>query len=456
MKERQKSILFRGTKLFHLLMTISMFASTCYVFYDNMYDVRTETKRFMLVVGIYAFAYLVLRRTYNAYDLEMSTTLNLAYSQSIASILSGLFMYLVLVVDFLHFEAVNPLPLIGLVIVQIIFNLLWSYFISKLYKAINKPKKTIVIYADEDDLLRIHEIKKFTRIFNVQKTLAVNSQDRDYLNKIVDGYEVVFVSGLKETARNEIVKSCVAKNIFCYVLPHIGDIILMGSEHIEQFSIPVFKAARANPTTEYEFIKRLIDIIVSLFGIIVSSPFMIVTALAVRLYDKGPALYKQVRLTKDGKEFKILKFRSMRTNAESDGVARLATDNDDRITPVGKIIRACRLDELPQLFNILKGDMTLVGPRPERPEIAAQYAETLPPFELRLQAKAGLTGLAQVYGKYNTDPYDKLQMDLMYINNMSVATDFNLILATIKILFMKDSTSGVAQGQVTANAKKKK
>ena len=142
----------------------------------------------------------------------------------------------------------------------------------------------------------------------------------------------------------------------------------------------------------------------------------------------------------------------MRVNAEKDGVARLASAHDDRITPVGHFIRACRLDELPQLFNILKGDMTIVGPRPERPEIAAQYEKEMPSFNLRLQVKAGLTGFAQVEGRYNSTPYDKLQMDLMYINSMSVSEDLRLMFATVKILFMKDSTEGVADGQVTASA----
>ena len=141
-------------------------------------------------------------------------------------------------------------------------------------------------------------------------------------------------------------------------------------------------------------------------------------------------------------------------DAEKDGVARLSSgDKDDRITPVGKVIRACRLDELPQLINILKGDMSIVGPRPERPEIAAQYEEVIPAFSLRLQVKAGLTGYAQVYGKYNTEPHDKLQMDLMYINKMSVVEDLRLMFATVRILFMKESTVGVEEGQATASKK---
>ena len=159
----------------------------------------------------------------------------------------------------------------------------------------------------------------------------------------------------------------------------------------------------------------------------------------------------QKRLTKNGQEFYVMKFRSMRVDAEKDGVARLsAGDNDDRITPVGRIIRKCRIDELPQLLNILKGDMTIVGPRPERPEIAAQYMEELPEFALRLKGKAGLTGYAQVYGKYNTEPYDKLQMDLMYLAHPSVVEDLRIMFMTVKILFMPESTEGIALGQTTA------
>ena len=175
------------------------------------------------------------------------------------------------------------------------------------------------------------------------------------------------------------------------------------------------------------------------------------TAAAIKLYDGGPVFYKQVRLTKNGKHFKIIKFRSMRTDAEKDGVARLSTgDNDDRITPIGRIVRKHRLDELPQLINILKGDMSLVGPRPERPEIAEQYYQSMPDFRLRLQVQAGLTGYAQVYGRYNTDPYEKLEFDLMYINNINFFTDLMLFFATLSILFSSESTEGIADGTITA------
>ena len=183
---------------------------------------------------------------------------------------------------------------------------------------------------------------------------------------------------------------------------------------------------------------------------VVTSPLMLLTALAIKLYDGGPVLYKQVRCTIGQREFYIMKFRSMRTDAEKDGVARLAQKGDKRITPVGKVIRKCRLDELPQLINILRGDMSFIGPRPERPEIITQYMEVMPEFAFRMKVKAGLAGFAQVYGKYNTSPYDKLKLDLTYIENYSVWLDLKLMLLTLKVLFWPDSTEGVESEQVTA------
>ena len=176
---------------------------------------------------------------------------------------------------------------------------------------------------------------------------------------------------------------------------------------------------------------------------------MILIALAIKLYDGGPVFYKQPRLTKDKQIFMILKFRSMKMDSEVKG-AQLAKKEDDRITPVGKLIRRIHFDELPQIFNILKGDMSLVGPRPERPEIAALYSERIPEFDYRLKVKAGLTGYAQVYGKYNTTPYDKLKLDLFYIENYSFFLDLKLLLMTVKIFFQKEVSEGVDDDQINA------
>ena len=198
------------------------------------------------------------------------------------------------------------------------------------------------------------------------------------------------------------------------------------------------------------FFKRLGDIIIALIVIILLSPIMLCAAVAVKINDGGPAFYRQKRVGRDLREIRIFKFRTMVQNAEADGKARLASEDDPRILPIGRLLRATRLDELPQIYNILKGDMSIVGPRPERPELAAELEKEIPEFSFRLQVKAGLTGYAQVYGKYNTTPYDKLKLDLTYIEDYSVWMDIKLMLLTLKILFKAESTEGVDSKQITA------
>ena len=268
---------------------------------------------------------------------------------------------------------------------------------------------------------------------------------------VLDDVEVVFLNDVRSIDRNEILKYCVERDIEVYMTPRIGDTIMSSARSIHMFHLPMLLVERYRPSPLYLFAKRCFDIFASLVAITVFSPVLLVTAIAIKLNDGGPVFYTQERLTKNAKRFKIYKFRSMRVDAEKDGVARLSTgDQDDRITSVGRFIRKVRIDELPQLFNILKGDLSVVGPRPERPEIAAQYEKDMPEFRLRLQAKAGLTGYAQVYGKYNTRPYDKLKMDLIYISHPSVVEDLRICFATVKILFMPESTEGFTEEQHTA------
>lgn len=442
--------IIRFCKLVHLLLNIVVFWF-CLDFYNSAYnDHGVGQTRFLIFVGLYTLVLWFSLRTYKAYDFGMTSSGMLIYSQTLAGLVTNVAFYVVFVVA--NSKVFNPLPLVGFFLIQAIINCIWSVIVNRIYYKLNAPKKTVIFYCEEVELIRLQEVYSRKKNFEVTDTVKIN-ENCNWV-KYAENSEAVFLTDLPLDIRNSILEYCVEKGIQCYAAPYIGDIIMMGAKHMDMFSVPVFEVSRAIPKIEYALIKRIFDIACSLVGIVVLSPVMAITAIAIRAYDKGPAFYKQVRLTKNGKQFKILKFRSMRVNAESDGVARLASDNDDRITPVGKIIRACRLDELPQLFNILKGDMSIVGPRPERPEIAAQYLEDLPAFNLRLQVQAGLTGLAQVYGRYNTEPADKLQMDLMYVNEMSFLQDFRLIMATIKILFIKDSTQGTAEGQLTAQAQK--
>ena len=255
-------------------------------------------------------------------------------------------------------------------------------------------------------------------------------------------YEALILCDIPSHERNLFLKFCFDSSIRCYITPKLSDIILSAATDIYLFDSPLKLARNMGLTFEQRFLKRSIDIICSIIILIVFSPVFLISALIIKLYDRGAVLYSQERLTQNGKIFRILKFRSMVENSENDG-ARLAMQGDSRITPYGVFLRRLHLDELPQIFNILKGEMSFVGPRPERAEIQEEYEKDIPEFHYRLKVKAGLTGYAQVYGRYNTTPYDKLKLDMTYIENYSVLLDIKLILLTVKVLFSKENTEGV-------------
>ena len=262
-------------------------------------------------------------------------------------------------------------------------------------------------------------------------------------------YEGVIIWDLPSSIRNRYLKYCFDHSIRCYMSPKISDIILIGTTRIHLFDTPLLMSRNHGLSVEERAGKRILDIVVSGIGIVLTSPLMLLIAILVKAYDGGPVFYLQDRLTYRGKEFKICKFRSMCVDSEKQG-ARLASKNDSRITPVGKVLRNLHLDELPQLFNVFKGDMSLVGPRPERRVIMDEYEKEIPEFHYRLKVKAGLTGYAQVYGKYNTTPYDKLKLDLFYIENYSLLLDIKLLFMTVKIFFQKEVSEGVEDTQINA------
>lgn len=469
MQSMKKSVMMRGMIFLHYIIVVGMFASCWWLFY-RMTTEKALTQDDWVVIGIYMLTLVPFSRLYSAYQVGFFRIGEVVYGLTLANLLSLGCAYFIACI--LAREIINPLAGICLAIVQIMITSIWAIQANKLYFTLHRPKRTVVIYRNANDLQKLEEIYNFDARWKIERQLqwgkgtvydkssetgraAQKLEDIHELINAIKDYQTVFVSGVNATLRNGIAKYCIEAGKDCYFVPHTGDVILAGATHMRSFSVPICRVRRNCPTPEYLILKRGMDIILSLVAIIVASPFMLATAIAIRRYDHGPALYKQVRLTKDGRQFKILKFRSMRMNAEKDGVARLASEHDDRITPVGRVIRAIRFDELPQLLNILKGDMSIVGPRPERPEIAELYRRELPAFDLRLQVKAGLTGYAQVYGRYNTEPQDKLKMDLMYINHASIFEDVKLMLATVRILFMRESTSGVADGQTTASAVEK-
>ena len=399
------------------------------------------------VIGLFLFLYAMFGKVYDAFLVSMNQVFEAVYSQSLAALFSDSVMYIVSWLLTKHLP--NPAPLFFVFFCQVLLATIWFKLANRWYYSVFPPKKSAVIYDMRSGLERLVEEYGLAKKFEICRTKGV----KECLENIhmLDGMDAVFLSGIHSHDRNIILKYCVEKGIEVYVIPRIGDTIMSSAKQMHMFHLPILRAGRYSPSPVYLVIKRLVDIIAALTAFIILSPVWLITAIAIKVEDGRDIFYRQCRLTKDGKEFDVLKFRSMKMDAESDGVARLSSgENDERLTKVGRIIRKVRLDELPQLLCILKGDMSIVGPRPERPEIAKQYEEEMPEFRLRLQAKAGLTGYAQVYGKYNTTPYDKLQMDLMYIAHPGMVEDFRIMLATVKILFLPESTEGVEEGAVTA------
>lgn len=447
-REYGDSIRFRLLKWLHPLMMLAVFAGFCHLIYFPHYSVEFSWWVQFLIWVSYLLINYNLEKTYHGLSIGLLRITELIYSQTLSSVISTGFMYLVFSLyknRFLLFW-----PLLAILAVQFLFSTGWTLIANALYYHLYQAPKTALVYRKESDLYRIESIRYFHDHFDVRKTIENPDDDAAAILDQLKDVEVVIAAGINAELRNRIAKYCVESNITGYFIPRLGDIIMAGAEHMPTFGQPVMQVRRANVRNEYIAIKRFLDMLISFLGILIASPFMLATAIAIKAHDGGPVFYRQTRLTQNGRPFSILKFRSMKVDAEKDGVARLASENDQRITPIGKIIRAIRLDELPQLFNILIGDMSLVGPRPERPEIAAEYAQELPEFSLRLQVKAGLTGMAQVYGRYNTEPYSKLQMDLMYINQMSLITDIKLLFYTVKILFVKESTEGIEEGRKNA------
>lgn len=454
MSGKIKRLCIRLIKILNVVLITLSFALAWYGYYSNQTAVPYYIKGNMLILALFLVLYVIFAHVYDAFLISLNRISELIYSQALSAFIADAIMYIVICLLIKRIPAIWPMFLLFLV--QILLSALWSVSAHKWYFKTHKPKKTGVIYDQREGLESLLNEYGLNKKFDVIHIASVENCINDSMEKL-KSLEVVFLCGIHSHERNIILKYCITNDVQVYVIPRIGDVIMSGAKQMHILHLPMLRVNRYAPTAEYRWTKRIFDVVVCGIALIVLSPIMLITAAAIKLTDGGPVFYKQCRLTQNGKKFNVLKFRSMRVDAEKDGVARLSTgDKDSRVTAVGKIIRKVRIDELPQLINILKGDMSIVGPRPERPEIAAQYEKELPEFALRLQAKAGLTGYAQVYGKYNTTPYDKLQMDLMYIAKPSFVEDLRIIFATVKIILIPESTEGVSEGQTTASGKHKR
>lgn len=405
-----------------------------------------------LMAALYGILLLYFVNTYGGFKIGYLKKGDIIYSQILAVVCVNAITYIQICLLDRHF--VNMIPLLGMLVIQCAVIAVWANAFQAIYGKMFPPRRMLLLYGERPAFGLKEKISTREDKYHICEMVNINKGFHFVFERIKQ-YDAVIIGDISSQERNQIMKYCFQYSIRTYMLPKISDIILRGSDDIHLFDSPLLLARNHGFTFEQKMLKRTTDIVLSLVLMVLTSPLMVGAAFAIKLCDGGYIIHKQTRLTMDGKEFSVYKFRSMVVDAEKDGIARLSAEGDVRVTSVGKVIRRTRIDELPQLFNILKGDMSLVGPRPERPQIAAEYRQYMPEFDYRLKVKGGLTGFAQIYGKYNTTPYDKLKLDLMYIENYSFRLDLKLIMMTFKIIFMKDVTEGVAEGQITATIEPK-
>lgn len=443
----KRTILFFASMINVCLMT-ALFSYSWYHFYaDMMYTYRFYRRGNYVVLALYAIVLFFFSSMYGSLKIGRFRRIEVLLSQYLSLFLTNIVMYVV--ISLLAFRFVTPLYLFFVFAAEMLVSTCWNVIVIKLYNRIFQPWKILLVYGERPAADLVYKVEARRDKYAIYDAVNINEGIEEVQKKILE-FQAVIIGDIPAVERNNILKYCYAKKVRAYVIPKISDIILMGADRIHVFDTPFMLSRGYTLSFDQRFGKRVLDIILSLLLLLLASPFMLITALAIKLYDGGPVIYSQIRCTKAGRQFLIYKFRSMIVDAEKKGGVQLAKEHDKRITPVGRVIRAARIDELPQLFNILKGDMSFVGPRPERPELIEEYSREMPEFAFRMRVKAGLTGYAQVYGKYNTTPYDKLKLDLFYIENYSFWTDIKLILMTVKTIFKPASTEGIDDEQTNA------
>lgn len=397
-----------------------------------------------VLMGVYAILMYVFFLNSDCTMFGQLQRIDLIIGQTIALFLVNFVTYFQLCL--IANSMLSPTPMLVLFGIQVVLAILLIYAYTGLYYKLYAPHDMLMIYGNKRGVgLKIKMDSRRDK-YNISKLICVDA-GFDAVCQEIRKHEAVILTDVPAQIRNDILKYCYQHRIRTYVAPKLTDIMIRGAKQNTLFDTPLMLVKGTGLTPMQRVLKRTMDIILCSVAMVVAAPVMAVVAVAIKLEDGGPVFYKQKRLTRNGREFEILKFRSMIVNAEKYAGAVLATDDDPRITKVGKVIRATRLDEIPQILNILKGDMSIVGPRPERKVIADEYCKDIPEFAYRLKVRGGLTGYAQIYGKYNTSAYDKLRLDLMYIENYSLLLDIKLIILTFRIIFSKDSTEGIDKAE---------
>ncbi|MDO5112399.1 MAG: sugar transferase [Clostridia bacterium] len=440
MRKFRRSIMI----LCKFLLTAAMAGLFLFVFFNWYDEVYFFFKGNLVLLFLYLFIYSMFMYSYGGYKIGALRLRELVFSNAAAAFLTNFVTYFIMCL--ITYRMLEVWPLLVCFAAQAILSVLLYWLAFRLNEWFYPPVGALLIRsADAQDIAMADAfIRKSTR-YLVRETLV--GQSYEQIVAIAKDYNVLVTGMLDTKLRSRLMAYCFETGRQLFILPALEDIMLNSAAQYMAEDLLVYRCRNRAFTPDQLAVKRAMDIGFSVLLMLFTLPITLLTALAVKLYDGGPVFYKQERLTRHGQTFQLLKFRSMIPDAEKRTGAVRACDADPRVTPVGRFIRACRIDELPQLLNVLKGEMSLVGPRPERPEIFAEICRDFPQFAYRLKVKAGITGYAQLYGKYNTDFGDKVRLDLLYIEKASILQDLQLLFYTFKILFMKDSTAGVDAAQ---------
>lgn len=393
-----------------------------------------------VIILLYGILLIFLMQTYGGFKIGYLKNGNLIYSQILSVLFANVFTYFQIAV--IDKKFVTPVYLLLLTLAEAVLIVVWTMLFQMLYRNMFPPYRMLLIEGDRKDYHLRDKMNSREDKYEICETISYK-KGMDQIKEKIELYDAVIIGDMPAHERNLLLKYCYSIKKRTYSVPKISDVLLRSSDELNLFDTPLLLSRNIGLNIEQQWMKRLEDIVIASMMLVLFSPIFLIAAVGIRCTDKGPIFYKQERLTQGGTKFMIYKFRTMVVDAEKLSGPVLASEKDPRIIPIGRFLRATRMDELPQILNILKGEMSVVGPRPERPELAAEIEKKIPEFSYRLMVKAGLTGYAQIYGKYNTTSYDKLKLDLMYIRKYSIFLDLKLILMTPKIMLMKESTEGV-------------
>lgn len=436
--EDAKQLVKRAEAVFQVILFTILYYAVWRVSYGDISFPYLGRGKYVLM-GIYALFVIILFHYSDSFNYGNSKLSDITVSQCISIFLANFITYFQLCL--ISNVMITPVPMLLLTLMDVFLCLGCCFLYNVNYLRHQSPRDILMIYGTESALEL--EAKMSVRVdkYHISEMISVDDGFEKICEKI-KMHDSVLLNDVPAQIRNDILKYCYTNEIRVYATPKLSDIIMGGAEEICLFDTPIVLIKGNGLTLEQRFVKRVMDIVLCSIAMVVAAPIMLIVAIAIKLEDGGPVFFKQERVTIGGKKFDILKFRSMIVDAEKNGQVIPATDYDPRITKVGRITRATRIDELPQIINILKGEMSIVGPRPERVEHVEKYTEEIPEFIYRTKVKGGLTGYAQIYGKYNTSAYDKLRLDLMYIEKYSIILDIKLILMTLQIMLRKESTEG--------------